>query len=243
MTKAERYRKLVDKVKKCSLDCNSSGKGTQLLHCDDCNEINLWSYWQGGENHLDAKIMLVGQDWGCYDPQTATEAKIVQAMIKNPDMNYRYTDGNTSITDTNLIKLFSSIGYDITQDQKDLFFTNLVLCYRDKGYSGKFKQKWVNNCSVYFKELADIIQPKVILCLGRATYEGVMKVLGQPVKINNYNSLLDKHMPSVVEGYVIFPLAHCGGMGTSNRNRGKATDKNNPLKYQIEDWLSIKKYL
>lgn len=35
----------------------------QLVWCDACKkEINLWSYWQGS---LDAKIMLVGQDWGC----------------------------------------------------------------------------------------------------------------------------------------------------------------------------------
>ena len=30
-----------------------------LYWCENCKEINLWSYWQGS---LDAEILLVGQD-------------------------------------------------------------------------------------------------------------------------------------------------------------------------------------
>ncbi len=51
----------------------------QLVWCDACKkEINLWSYWQGS---LDAKIMLVGQDWGCpFDKSFSS----TMAEIQNP---------------------------------------------------------------------------------------------------------------------------------------------------------------
>jgi hypothetical protein len=249
MAKQERYRDCVKKVKGCAKNCNSSGKGARLLHCADCDEINLWSYWQGGETHLDAKILLVGQDWGPYDPQEYAESRIVKEIIENrksnPTKYYSYTDGNDSITDKNLIELFNSIGYDITKDQPDLFFTNFVLCYREKNFSGDFKQVWADNCSEHFKELADIIQPNVILCLGRNVYESVLKVFGKTVPSESYNKIIDKHEPTAVDGhdFKIFPLAHCGGMGTSNRNRGKNTDKNDLLAQQKIDWGYIKNYL
>ena len=57
MTKEAKYTKLIEKVKN-SYQSNPNG----LTWCDDCKEINLWTYWQGRGN-LNAKILLVGQDW------------------------------------------------------------------------------------------------------------------------------------------------------------------------------------
>ena len=36
----------------------------------------------------------------------------------------------------------------------------------------------------------------------------------------------------------IYPLAHCGGMGTANRNRN-LPKQNDPLYYQKQDWERI----
>ena len=259
MTKEERYDDLVRCVKECGAlnakgecrdglkkCCNSSKTGVQLIPYEPCDEINLWSYWQGGVNHLNAKILLVGQDWGSMDTEKYEEARIVENIVQKkkiePNKYLSYVDGNTNPTDKNLIKLFDSIGYDITKECPDLFFTNLALCYRaDSKISGGFKTIWANNCGEFFKELVDIIKPKVILCLCRGTYEGVMKALGgQAEMVKSYNDIIGK--PSVVGGYNVFPLAHCGSMGTANRNKGKDkhTDK---LHYQKEDWKEIQKYL
>jgi hypothetical protein len=46
-----------------------------LTWCDACKEINLWTYWQGRGN-LDARIMLVGQDWG--SPADASDQYMAQ---------------------------------------------------------------------------------------------------------------------------------------------------------------------
>lgn len=39
-------------------------KEMQLVPCKACNEVNFWAYWEGGRTHLDADILMVGQDWG-----------------------------------------------------------------------------------------------------------------------------------------------------------------------------------
>lgn len=59
------YDALVRDAQRCSR-CHSMKGSIKLLGCDFCEEINLWSYWEGGRDHLDAKVLLVGQDWGTY---------------------------------------------------------------------------------------------------------------------------------------------------------------------------------
>lgn len=247
--KTTAYNELVQDVKRCSL-CRSLKGNVKLLGCDFCEEINLWSYWEGGRDHLDARVLLVGQDWGAYAP----DDHIKQFVDAKKDISFssHYMDGNRSITDRNLAELFRSIGYDIlrdtdgTRNSKELFFTNYVLCYRNGGLTGGFQNAWVRNCSDYFSRLVAIIEPKVVLCLGRRVYEGVMKSLDGHETVpewKNYNERLDAHIPSIVAeiNCAIFPLAHCGIMGTNTRNRGKTfTDI---LDVQKQDWQEIIKYL
>lgn len=59
----------------------------QLVRCDACKkEINLWSYWQGS---LDAKIMLVGQDWGCpFDKSFSGTMAEIQKANNGEAYNY-----------------------------------------------------------------------------------------------------------------------------------------------------------
>lgn len=105
-----------------------------LTWFDDCKEINLWTYWQGRRN-LDARIMLVGQDWGC--PAACSSDYMQQFTEINEGKRFRYWLDGSSITDNNLITLFSSIGYDVSNGatwNRDLFFSNYVLGYRNSGF-------------------------------------------------------------------------------------------------------------
>ena len=246
-TKQRKYRDLIERVKKSYPARNPSddGKELRLYWCDDCKEINLWTYWQGKGN-LDAKIMLVGQDWGCpWDG--GSQSTMDEVRKANEGRAYDYLHNNPSPTDANLTRLFNELGYDITQPHSDLFFTNFVLGYRNKGTSGGYKKEWAEHDKGYFKELTDIIQPSVILCLGKSTFEGVLSAFDAklPCSITDYNDFIEStHNPVPVtlengDTAHIFALAHCGAMGTLNRNRKKSTDLTN----QIEDWRKVIPYL
>jgi uracil-DNA glycosylase len=248
--KEAKYRNLIERAKASYLphDITDDGKELRLYWCDACKEINLWTYWQG-RNSLDAKIMLVGQDWGSPWDESAqkTMAQITRA---NHGLPYDYLDENPSITDDRMITLFREIGYDIKQHCSDLFFTNFILGYRNKGLSGGYKKSWADHDKDYFKELTNIIEPKVILCLGRSTFEGVLSAFNtiNSPRIKNFNSFIEsEHNPISVtldngKTVFIFALAHCGAMGTLNRNRGKEKS-DDILSVQKEDWKRIVPYL
>lgn len=251
-SKQFRYQKLIAEAQQSypRFSENSVHEGIQLFRCDACKkEINLWTYWQG-HNNLDAKIMLVGQDWGsAFDDRT--QMTIKQIELANEGKLYQYMEGNQSITDDHLVKLFRVLNYpDITKPNPDLFFTNFVLGYRNKGFSGKFDKQWITHDRPFFYELVQIIEPNVILCLGRVTFEAVISSFQKTksIRINNYNSFIeseDNPVKIVLDSgklVHVFALAHCGALGTMNRNRrkGQLTDK---LQIQKEDWKRVLPYL
>ena len=217
----------------------------QLVWCNDRQqEINLWSYWQ---DSLDAKIMLVGQDWGCPFDKTSLPTMTQIQKANNGDV-YDYLSENPSRTDHNLITLFSTaLNKKITTSCDDLFFTNFVLGYRTHGTSGNYQKEWAEHDRGFFKELVEIIEPKVILCLGKATFQVVLTSLAPDLKprIGGYNKYIESSRNPVIvttpseANIAVFALAHCGVMGTLNRN-GK---KNLGLDQQIADWERIFLYL
>lgn len=252
MTNKERaYQALISDVKEYYIAQEAIHKNdpSYLAWYENCEEINLWTYWQGRGN-LNAKIMLVGQDWG--SPTDASEQYMAQFAEINTGCRSLYWLDGTSITDNNLIKLFSSLGYDISSGapwNSDLFFTNFVLGYRNKGFSGKFTSRWLNESKDFFFRLVNVIEPKVIICLGRHTFRGVMMAFGQKVRIENYNAYItSKDNPVVVtlssgQKAYVFAEAHCGAMGTLNRNRLKDPDRATGIDLQVKDWARIKEYL
>lgn len=220
--------------------------------CEDCREINLWTYWQG---RLDAKIMLVGQDWGSPwdDVSIATMERIRRANESSMEQFFPILSGkNVNPTDSNLEKLFHVLGYDVTKKEPDLFFTNFILGYREHGTSGGFRQKWLRDDAPYFKRLAEIVEPETIICLGKNTFEGVMFALtGKMERIRGFNRFLDSGdnyrtiaFPSG-KPVRVYAVAHCGTIGTMNRNRGKKAQDGSSLSsrdiaVQMQDWQRIR---
>lgn len=227
-------------------------KGIPALYwCKDCQEINLWTYWQGS---LDARIMLVGQDWGSpWDDGSAEIMKLISRINdEKSDFYSGLAEMQLSPTDSNLKELFHVLGYDITKKEPDLFFTNFILGYREHGTSGGFRQQWIRDDAPYFKRLTEIIDPEMIICLGKNTFEGVMFALtGKMERIQGFNRFLDSGenyrtaaLPSG-KSVRVYAVAHCGTIGTMNRNRGKKNEDGSPrsskdIAIQIQDWKRIK---
>ncbi|MCQ2510902.1 MAG: uracil-DNA glycosylase family protein, partial [Lachnospiraceae bacterium] len=68
---------------------------------------------------------------------------------------------------------------DITEKTyEDLFFTNLIPGFRASGKStGGFSQNWITETvKEEFKALVEILEPQIIICLGRAVYESVLDI-------------------------------------------------------------------
>lgn len=240
-----RYRELIEKVRSSYLayDGPPDGKDPRLCWCDECREINLWAYWQG---NLNAEILLAGQDWGCTDG--AAEGFIQKIKSAKEGCSFGYMDGNSNPTDRRLVELFkNTFDIDILQTNERVFFTNFVLGYRNKGTSGGFKKDWIRHDKDFFRELVEIIEPKVILCLGRNTFEGVLTAFDKRahVRIKGFNGFIESGNNPVSaqlrsgKTVNIFALAHCGNMGTLNRNQ----KKHMRLDAQILDWQRIKYYL
>lgn len=250
-TKLSEYRKLVSDVKSCPKlnDCNSSKakRCVKLEKCPDCDEINLWSYWQGGIDHLDADILLVGQDWGDYDNEKITRLmNDIRSYNSGHIKAVDYLKDSDNPTDMNLCELFESIGEPVGKkyiNNTNVFFTNFVLCYREgeSGISGGFKQKWGNNCSPFFERLVRIIEPKIIICLGRAVYYNVLKTAKMKCQHGKYNDIITGGPITADFGghsCKVFPVAHCGALGTANRNKGNTYSEK--LELQKQDWARIK---
>ena len=248
VNKEQAYQELICDVKNYykAQEAEHKDKSVYLTWYDYCEEINLWTYWQG-RGSLDAKIMLVGQDWG--SPADASDHYMAQFAEINAGSRSSYWLDGASITDNNLIKLLSSIGYDVSSGASwnpDLFFTNLVLGYRNKGFSGNFNTRWLKENKQFYFRLVNIIEPTVIICLGRQTFRGVMMAFDRRIKIGNYNTFITgKNNPVEVtlssgQKAYVFAEAHCGAMGTLNRSRLKDPDGINGIELQVKDWARIK---
>lgn len=222
MNKHEKYQQLVAKRK---TDCFFQQEG--LINTAeykngvyDCNEIGAWSQWHGD---LDAKIVIVGQDWGdeCY-------------LVKNQGK-----DRDDNPTNQNLKTLFSLIGFELgtcipeSSHKKGLFFTNAILGIKKGGMSNSVKDIWIRrHTAEYTKELLNIIQPQIIITLGKKAYKS-MRYIKPDLPDAKLNELIEIDNIEIQSNQFLFPRYHCGGLGLANRNWEK----------QKGDWLKILPFL
>lgn len=259
-----------------------------MINVNNYCPLEYGSYWQGD---LDAKILVLGQDWGCFKGETNKE--LDKAMEKNFEKIDRqgkdaafYFDGTNgyrrSDTDINLIKLFKVDGleYEIgVPGCKGLFFSNLCLGYRNKGYTGGFKVKWLTDDIKYLlgfdnngervKGLLEIIEPSVVICLGKEVYRIVMREMAKKFSDKDlaikprmfYDDLEKKNNYKNVswngKEIRVYGVAHPGNQGRANRKsqvwtlnnfneKVRVYDKNNLVTgedLQKKDWEHIGEYV
>ncbi|MGC4379398.1 uracil-DNA glycosylase family protein [Fictibacillus sp. Mic-4] len=210
--KENKYRELVLKRKSCS-QCSGLNNPSIINNGEfDSNEIGPWTTWKGS---LDAKVMVVGQDWG--DEETFVKQK----GEVNPGGH----------TNKNLVKLLQSIG--LSPENNHLFFTNMVLCMKNGGLSAKLKTSWLTNCTeLFLKQLIQVVEPEIIILLGARTYQAFLKSYG--MKPTPFKQAVESKEPIIIEEKIkVFPVYHCGRLGEVNR---KFAD-------QLKDWEKIKKHI
>lgn len=238
--KIKRYVKLVSSRKICKL-CDRFTKihNGQKIYLEnpslidggiwDSEHIGPWSAWQGS---LNAKIMIIGKDFG-------------------PSKYFKDNKGKDSShnkTNKILVDSLNRIGINVESVPSNmknelLFFTNSILCMhsgKDKSI-GDLKREWIRNCTEnYLYELIDIINPKIIISLGKDAfkalahifdlYEQLPKNLVHNLKIKE---IIERGKPFKTQnGILIFAVAH---PAYAKRTRPEPLNSN--------DWTLIKKYI
>lgn len=249
-TKKDRYYELVKDIRDCSNCMNSpAGKGVKLVQDPNRTEVNLWSHWQGS---LDASILVIGQDWGEMPDSTAYDFWTTDKTYPSLTGEHKQIQPFKFSTDNNLAKISSeALGLDLKKKQPSLFFTNAVLCYRDKGFSGDVKQNWFKNCQPFCVRLIDIIKPEAIVTLGylplKALRYGGDLSYDKSFSNTSKSLRISKPMQEIVEtkdqlyfqpkvsekALKVFPMIHCGSWGT----KARSTDM------QVKDWARLNKFI
>lgn len=245
--KSAGYCELVEKVKNKYCKNPIYTEKLELGWCDLrqgedlCQEINLWTYWQGrnyAKNTPYIKYMLIGQDFG---PPEKEEIKgtITNVRKMNHGIDVMFHDNvnlkaRDSQTDANLVRYFELLGKDKIDKHKypDLFFCNCNLGYRTDKYSGNMTRKILANDAAEIKLLIDIIQPENIICLGLDTSVVVIQTLiDKNFSCNKLSELIGTGKPYIYGETYIYPVAHPGYWGT--RTRGED--------HVIADWMRIRR--
>lgn len=232
MTKKDEFRRLAEDVSRCHicerlLTLPHSENSERLVNDDhglntDHPYVNRWNLWQG---NLDADIMLIGQDYGTCD------------------------DGNLEVTTfdptgNRLTKLLTEAFEWDSLHQGALFFTNMANCYRKQRTSGGMHPAWLPLCANKFmSRLIRIIQPKIIIVLGRVAFEALYCMEDLPITCLNPESekVKDSFSEMIRFDYeldldgkkiAVFPVFHPGSNSRMNRTEEQ----------QMEDWKRIKEY-
>ena len=203
--------------------------GSERVPFTDCelwkngDQINLWTYWQGYQlKDIDTKgvdILLVGQDWGCpIRKENASVCKIIE-QIQAGDKDALYP-ATVSPTDKRLAKMFKAFGPEIdilsNNPGMRLFFTNYSLGYRQGSETGGMTKTIMRQDQELFIDLVDAIKPKIIVCLGRITYEVVTGTVAKDyLKQLRQGQPFKAYLPSTPR-IPVYGVAHPGTRGLYN---------------------------
>lgn len=269
--KVEAFTMLIDEMKNC--DCCRyisnpifSKNGEYLINNgEDREEHNYWNYWQGS---LDAKIMVIGQDFGklpvenkencknknrTYTIEECKNGKCWWNEYRDPEkqiVDYETAKKYWGTTDANLYKLFLDVfDIDITCKNDELFFTNIAACYRRNLSQGHECDEWFYLCaSKFMGKLIRIIKPEIIITLGRKTFFALRCC--ERVKLDckddsdkkkyNFSDVIEhKYKLEVETDYKPIVFPVFHPGSNSGINRPFVKTTKNPNS-QLDDWKNIK---
>ncbi len=222
LSKDERYANLVRKRKEYDFSDGLQNPAKILGGTFDCDEIGAWSTWH---SDLNAKILLIGQDWGC----------------ENYFINNQGKDSDDNQTCINLKKLFNEIGFYLGTaipkfpNKNGLFFTNSVLGIKYGNMAARIKMEWLRNSTEGFtKELIEITEPEIIITLGKIAFRALQIIWPDLPSKDTLKSLVVRDDLKVNKGRIqVFPRFHCSGLGLRSRS----------LDRQKDDWRRILPFL
>lgn len=128
---------------------------------------------------------------------------------------------------------FSTLIIDLSKHNPNLFFTNYSLGYRRDSATGNMTKALLKKDKKAFDQLVKLVQPDVIICLGKMVSEMVIgrTIKGFSKKLKS-DMVLSYDYPTDSENKKIkvYCVGHCGNRGVSNRGG---------IEKMKEDWKRI----
>jgi uracil-DNA glycosylase len=188
-------------------------------------------YWSDAFPYYNAKLMIVGQDWG--------NEKYVTKFGKFPSFYKEYTEqGNP--TWENLMKYLVGAEFDLHGG--DIYLTNALLCARTGEMTGNsaIDKASFAKCFNYLKEQVDIIKPVVIAALGQLVFDVLNENLDIRYRYKKFADIVAmvKSNPEAFktkDNVTLYPLYHTGAYGSMNREKAGVDGD------MLDDFISLRK--
>ncbi|MBL8998301.1 MAG: uracil-DNA glycosylase family protein [Gemmatimonadetes bacterium] len=185
----------------------------------DSDQMGPWTRWLGD---LDARVMVVGQEWGD-----------TRAFKKQKGW-----DLASSATNRRLRELLRTAGVevpDVSEERGDsgVFLTNAALCLKRGGCQAPVRDEWFSNCGAAFlRPQIELVSPRVVVTLGERAYSAVTEAFGIPRL--RFRDAVDGAPVRLPNGSVLVPVYHCG-------MRIRNTHRRDPQ--QLTDWVRVRQAL
>jgi uracil-DNA glycosylase len=212
--KASQYLQLVQERKACRA-CSPALTNPADFPELDSDAIGPWTLWHGD---LDAKLVVVGQDWDTADGFRKAGGRD-HPGVRNP-------------TNERLVHLLAKLGLDARGGApRGLFFTNAVLCLKQdsgRGMQEAIGERPFRNCAMFLRRQLEIVKPRYVVTLGRNALRTVLRGFKLPLAAS-LKPYVDADPIELPTGTMLRPMYHCGRAAENMKNGRRAEE-------QEQDW-------
>ena len=185
----------------------------------ECDHVSPYSH---GAQNVNAKVMLVLQDWGSIDYLKSLCDKDHESLSRLGRDPKLFT--NKNITDL--------LNRHFHLDLADTYATNLFPFIKQGTMSSSIPIQDLNRTAMeYTRPLIEIIQPAIVICFGLKTFNALIASYGHKGSTKIAEAI---NSPKTVGTGLIHCLPHPGRLGQNNRNKGG-------IDRVSADWTSVAK--
>ena len=183
----------------------------------ECDHVSPFSH---GAQNVNAKVMLVLQDWGSVD-------YLKSLCDKDQESLSQLGRDPTLFTNKNITDLLNR---HFHLDLADTYATNLFPFIKQGAMSSSIAIQDLNRAAIeYTKPLIEIIQPIIVICFGIKTFNALIASYGYKGSTKMAEAI---DTPKTVGTVLIHCLPHPGRLGQNNRNKGG-------IDRVSEDWAAL----
>lgn len=183
----------------------------------ECDFVSPISKSSCNEN---SDILIMMQDW------RSSESFKKDICIDTMSLGY----DPTIKTNINLMFLLEKY---FNKNLSDVYTTNLFPLIKEGSMNSKLSRRaLLKSAKIFAIPQVKIIEPKVVICLGLATYNAMYQAISGKTKKTIDDAI---NSPFMIGGSMVFCQAHTGMLGKNNRNKGGVDRVNG-------DWLGMSEF-